>query len=159
MNVATEIRPSPIFGKGLFAAESIERGKIICFFAIGASVITEERFLKAVQDSEHMIVRTGTRYAGQFFTVGNESEPYTFLNHSFEPNLLCHCGIVVARRRIEIGEEMTLDYRTLVDDTDMGVYRDAASGREIRGYNARETFLRTAREFIGILEGLDDWTG
>ncbi|HWE04987.1 MAG TPA: SET domain-containing protein [Tepidisphaeraceae bacterium] len=159
MNVATEVRPSPIFGKGLFAAEAIERGRIVCFFAIGASVITEDRFLKAVTDSEHMIVRTGTRYAGKFFTIGNESEPYTFLNHSFAPNLLCHCGIVIARQEIAIGEEMTLDYRTLVDDTEIGTYRDAASGREIRGLSARQTLLRTAREFIEIVEGITDWQG
>ena len=159
MNVVTEIRPSSIFGKGLFAAESIERGKIVCFFAIGAWVITEERFLKAVTDSEHTIVRTGTRYAGKFFTIGNESEPYTFLNHSFTPNLLCHCGIVIARKMIEIGEEMTLDYRMLVDDTEMGIYRDAASGREIRGFSARQTLLQTAREMIEIVEGITDWQG
>ena len=54
---------------------------------------------------------------------------------------------------------LTLDYRTLVDDTDVGVYHDATSGREIRGFNARETLLRTARELIEIVEGIDGWAG
>ena len=159
MYVATEVRASTIFGRGLFATEPIGRGRIICFFAINAQVITEKRFLEAVVKDEHMIVRTGTRYAGEYFTVGNESEPYTFINHSFEPNLLCHCGMVIARQAISAGEEMTLDYRTLVDDTDIGTYRDAQTGREIRGFSARETLLRTARELIDIVGSIDDWQG
>lgn len=159
MYVRTEVRPSQIFGRGLFALEPIARGTIICFFPIGAQVITEERFLQAVRDDEHMIVRTGTRYAGRYYTVGNASEPYTFLNHSFAPNLLCHCGTILARRDLPAGEELTLDYRTLVDATDLGTYRDAASGQEIRGYTAKETLLRTARELIEIIEPVERWEG
>lgn len=159
MYVQAEVRPSPIFGKGLFALEPIARGRIICFFPIGAAVITEERFLQAVVANEPIIVRTGTRYAGKYFTIGNESEPYTFLNHAFEPNLLCHCGMVIARRKIAPGEELTLDYRTLVDDTDLGTYGDAATGTLIRGHSARQTLLSTARELIDILESEDDWQG
>ena len=159
MYVKTEIRKSTIYGQGLFALEPVSRGKIICFFPIGARVITEERFLQAVRENEHAIVRTGTRYAGKYYTIGNESEPYTFLNHSFTPNLLCHCGIIVARRDIAPQEELTLDYRTLVDDTDLGIYHDAASGREIRGFSAKETLLRTAREFIETVEGVQGWEG
>ena len=128
MFIPTEIRESEIFGKGLFARESVPAGRIICFFPIGASVITEAEYLSAIQTGHHPIIRTGTRYAGQYFTHGNEEEPYTFLNHSFAPNLLCHCGIVLARQAISAGEELTLDYRTLVDDTDIGIYSDAATG-------------------------------
>ncbi len=159
MYVATEIRPSTIFGKGLFALEPIPRGKILCFFSIGADVITEERFLEAVRNEEHMIVRTGTRCAGKYFTVGNETQPYTFINHSFTPNLLCHMGVIIARRKIEAQEELTLDYRTLIDDTDIGLYSDAVSGKEIRGFSARETLLRTARELVDILSEDENWQG
>jgi hypothetical protein len=159
MYVRTEVRKSTIFGQGLFALEAIKGGKIVCFFPIGAQVITEGRFLQAVREGEQPIVRTGTRYAGKYYTIGNETEPYTFLNHSFTPNLLCHCGVIVARGDIPAGEELTLDYRTLVDDTDLGTYHDSASGREIRGFSARETLLRTAREFIEIVEGAEGWEG
>ena len=159
MYVNCQVRPSPIFGKGLFAAEPISRGKIVCFFPIGAQVIDEARYLAAIRNEEQSIVRTGTRYAGKYYTIGNETEPYTFLNHSFEPNLLCHCGTVLARRDIAVGEEMTLDYRTLVDDSDIGTYRDATSGQEIRGHSARQTLLQTARELIDLIESLEDWEG
>lgn len=159
MYIHTEIRPSTIFGKGLFANERVAKGKIICFFPINAEVITEDRFLQAVARDEQPMVRTATRYVGRYYTHGNEQEPYTFINHSFTPNLLCHCGTVLARREIAAGEELTMDYRTLVDATDIGLYKDAISGREIRGFSAKETLLRTAREFIEIVENLEKWEG
>jgi SET domain len=159
MFIACEVRESQIFGKGLFVTEPVSKGKIICFFSTGASVITEPEFLHAVRTGDHAIIRTGTRHAGKFFTHGNAQEPYTFLNHSFTPNLLCHCGMVLTRRDIAVGEELTVDYRTLVDDTDEGIYSDAASGIEIRGFSARQTLLKTARELIEILEGTNGWMG
>ena len=159
MFIRTEVRDSNIFGKGLFAAESVAKGKIICFFAIGAELITEERYLAAIAAGEHPIIRTGTRLAGKYYTIGNESEPYTYLNHSFEPNLLCHCGIVIARRAIGAEEELTLDYRTLIDETDLGTYADQASGQTIRGFDAAKTFVQTAREFIEIIEACERWAG
>ena len=159
MYIRCEVRASTIYGQGLFALEPVRRGKIICFFPINAQVITEERYLQAIEANEHAIVRTGTRYAGRYFTVGNQSEPYTFLNHSFSPNLLCHCGTVIARRDIANGEELTLDYRTLVDSTDVGTYQDAVTDRTIKGFAAKETLLRTARELIDIIEGCEDWQG
>ncbi len=160
MFIRTEVRSSTIFGKGLFSGEKVPLAKIICFFPIRADVIDEERILQAIQKDEQPLVRTATRYAGRYYTHGNEAEPYTFINHSFSPNLLCHCGVVLAARDIGEGEELTLDYRTLIDDTDIGVYRDAVTGKEIRGLSARQTLLRTTRELLGILEKLgEDWEG
>ena len=160
MYVQCEVRQSGIFGKGLFATAPIRKATIVCFFPIGAEVITEAQFLEAVKENRQPTVRTATRYAGLYYTCGNEKEPYTYLNHSFEPNLLCHCGVIIARRDISAGEEMTLDYRTLIDDTDVGIYRDAVTGREIRGFSARQTMLRTAREMMELIESVDEcWDG
>jgi hypothetical protein len=157
--VRTEVRKSSIFGEGCFATEPVAKGTIVCCFTLGAKVITEEEYLDACRAEVLPLMRTGTRYAGKYFTVGNEHEPYTFINHSFEPNLLCHCGVVLARRDIPAGEEMTLDYRYLIDETDVGIYRDAKSGREIRGFPARETLLRTARQLVDLVESVEGWEG
>ncbi len=159
MFAKTEVRDSGIFGKGLYAAEPIRRGTIFCFFPTDAHVITEERYLEAIEKDERAIIRTGTRYAGRYFTHGNESEPYTFINHSFSPNMLCHCGIVISRSDIAVGEELTLDYRYLIDETDIGVYQDAISGRPIKGLSARQTFLETARQMMEIVESDEQWRG
>src|SRR5579859_6296361 len=146
MFVPVEVRDSNIFGKGLFPLEGVKRGTIVCSFTTDAKVITEREYMDAIEKNEYLIVRTGTRYVGKYFTHTEEPDTeLNFFNHSFEPNLLCHCGVVIALRDIAVGEEFTVDYRTLVDSTDIGVYNDAKSGQVIKGFSARETLLRTTR--------------
>ena len=159
MFVRTEIRDTGVYGKALYAAQRIGRGTIVCSFTLGSDVTTEDEYVRAVAELRQPVTRTGTRYAGKYFTYGNLDAPYNFVNHSFEPNLLCHCGIVLALRDINAGDEMTLDYRTLIDTTEVGLYHDAVTGKEIRGWPARETMLRTARELVTLLESMDDWAG
>ena len=60
---------------------------------------------------------------------------------------------------MQTGEELTVDYRTLIDDTEVGIYNDATTGRPIRGFSARETLLRTARQLIDLVESIPDWCG
>jgi hypothetical protein len=159
MFVKTEVRETAVYGRALYAAERVRKGTIVCSFTLGSEVTTEDQYVRAVAETRQPVTRTGTRYAGRYFTFGNVDAPYNFINHSFRPNLLCHCGVVVALRDVEAGEEMTLDYRTLVDATDIGVYNDAVTGNEIRGLGARETLLRTARELISLVESVEDWSG
>jgi hypothetical protein len=159
MFVQTEVRDTGVYGNALYAAGPIRRGTIVCSFTLGSDVTTEDEYVRAVAENRQPVTRTGTRYAGRYFTFGNVEAPYNYVNHSFKPNLLCHCGVVLALRDIEAGEEMTLDYRTLIDTTDVGLYNDAVTGKEIRGWSARETMLRTARELVALLEGVEDWDG
>jgi len=161
MFVPVEVRDSNIFGKGLFPLEGVKRGTIVCSFTTDAKVITEREYMDAIEKNEYLIVRTGTRYVGKYFTHTEEPDTeLNFFNHSFEPNLLCHCGVVIALRDIGVGEEFTVDYRTLVDSTDIGVYNDAKSGQVIKGFSARETLLRTTRQMMELMEGVGaDWEG
>ena len=159
MFVKTEIRESGVYGKALFAAEAIRKGTIVCSFTLGSGVITEDEYVEAVAENRQPVTRTGTRYAGRYFTFGNVDAPYNFINHSFKPSLLCHCGVVLALRDLSPGDELTIDYRTLIDTTDVGLYHDAVTGREIRGHGARETLLKTARELIALVEGIEEWNG
>ena len=159
MFVKTEVRETGRYGKALFAAEAVRRGTIVCSFTLGAEVTTEEEYVAAVAEGRQPVMRTGTRYAGRYFTFGNVDAPYNFINHSFTPTLLCHCGVVLALRDLKPGDELTLDYRTLIDTTDVGLYHDAVTGHEIRGWTARETMLRTARELVALLEEHESWEG
>jgi len=159
MFVKTEVRETNRYGKALFAAETVRRGTIVCSFTLGAEVTTEDEYVRAVAENRQPVTRTGTRYAGKYFTFGNVEAPYNYINHSFKPTLLCHCGVVVALRDLNAGDELTLDYRTLIDTTDVGIYNDAVSGREIRGFTAKETLLKTARDLIALVEDIEDWTG
>ena len=159
MFVKTEVRQTARYGKALFAAETIRRGTIVCSFTLGSDVTTEDDYVGGVAEGRQPLTRTGTRYAGRYFTFGNVDAPYNFINHSFAPTLLCHCGVVLALRDLRPGDELTIDYRTLIDTTDTGIYSDAVTGREIRGLSARETILKTARELIALVEGVEGWDG
>ena len=160
MFIRVEVRPSTIFGSGLFPLDPVPRGTVVCSFTTDSRIITEDEYVKAVADEKYLIVRTGTRYVGKYFTYTDDpNSDWNFFNHSFDPNLLVHCGIVVATRDIAPGEELTVDYRTLIDDTQVGVYNDATTGRPIRGFAARDTLLRTARHLIDLVESIPDWRG
>ena len=170
MFIQAQVRQSSIGGSGLFALQPIRRGTIICFFAEGGKIITEDQYVAGLSSGDHDITRTGTRWAGQYFVYGGEPSPTHFINHSFDPNLLAHCGTFIARRDLAEGDELTVDYRYLldtdvaiktgkVDTTDVGLYHDSATGQEIRGFGPRESLLRSTRELLGILESCEDWTG
>lgn len=161
MFIPVEVRPSTIFGKGLFPLDHVKRGTVVCSFTIDSTVITETEYLNAIRAEQYLIVRTGTRYVGKYFTYTRDPQSdLNFFNHSFMPNLLCHCGVVLAARDIKAGEEMTIDYRLLIDDTEVGVYNDAVTGQPIRGFSARQTLLRSCKQLIELLETLDEnWEG
>lgn len=160
MFIRVRVDQSKIFGKGLFPLDPVPRGKIVCSFTTDSRIITEQEYVEAIAKETRLIVRTGTRYVGKYFTYTDDPDAdLNFFNHSFDPNLLVHCGIVIARRDIPAGQELTVDYRTLIDDTDIGVYNDAITGQRIRGFSARDTLLQTAQELIRIVQGVETWTG
>ena len=161
MFIPVDVHPSTIFGKGLFPLQDVKRGTVICSFTIDSALITESEYLDAIQENRYLIVRTGTRYVGKYFTCTQEPDTdLNFFNHSFDPNLLVHCGIVIAMQDISTGTELTIDYRYLIDDTEIGVYNDAKTGQPIRGFPPRQTLLDTSRKLIALLETLDDnWQG
>lgn len=159
MRVAVEVRESEIGGKGCFAAEAVKRGTIVCFYAEGGRIIDESTYVKGLEAGDAAMTRTGTRWAGRWFVYGAPASTSNYINHSFEPNLLAHCGVFFARRGIAVGEEFTVDYRHFIDESDVGVYTDSATGREIRGFGPRESMLATTRELLGIIESDEGWTG
>jgi hypothetical protein len=96
--VRTEVRPSSIHGKGLFAAQRIRKGQDVWRFEPRVDRIG------AVADA-HFSWRT--EYG--FVTPGDDAK---FINHSSTPNLWTMAGLapVVATRDIEVGEELTESY-------------------------------------------------
>ena len=154
-----EVRSSAIAGQGVFTLEPLRPGRIVCLWPVGAKLITEAQFLAGIAAEDPAITRTAIRCLGGYFVYTDQVFSTDYFNHSFEPNCLVHCGVVLCRHELPAGAELTVDYRTLVDATDLGVYHDSATGREIRGFTARETALRTARELIALLESQPDWEG
>src|SRR5689334_4099536 len=104
MCVKTAVRETHKYGSALFAAERVWRGPIVCSFTLESDVTTEDDYVRANAESRQPVTRTGTRYAGKYFTLGNVDAPYNFVNHSFTPSLLWHCGVVLALRDLEPGD-------------------------------------------------------
>lgn len=120
--VKTEVKPSPIAGLGMFAAEPIPAGTVICRW--------DARFAFRCSAEEHAalpdIVKEYLDKYGWRDTSGDwhsAIDNSKFWNHSFTPNT--HgapegdCPFVSrALHDIAAGEELTEDYRTFDPDFD-----------------------------------------
>ena len=112
----TEVRPSPIHGKGLFARDAIAAGEIVA--VKGGHVMTGSRWAELepalgpaeIQIADDLViapVRADHRDGAMLYT-----------NHSCDPNLAIQGQIVlVAMRDIAPVEELTIDWAT-TDDGD-----------------------------------------
>lgn len=98
-NASTEVRPSTIHGFGRFACEHILSGEVV--------LIIMGRVLPAAGNVSRMPIK------GTGFVIDCEQ---TFVNHHADANLILDGQVVFrASRDIGVGEELTIDYRTLTN--------------------------------------------
>jgi len=112
----TEVRESPIHGRGLFAKEAIRAGEIVA--VKGGHVLTGEEW----RALEPRLGSAEIQIAEDLFIAPVEPEEregnMLFTNHSCEPNIAPQGQIVfVAMRDVAAGEELTHDWAT-TDDGD-----------------------------------------
>lgn len=112
----TEVRSSPIHGRGLFAVEPIARDEIV---VIKGGYVLDADALRGVSAE---LGPAEIQIADGFFIGprrGDERDGgMIFSNHSCEPNIGVAGQIVfVALRDIAAGEELTHDWATTDDDT------------------------------------------
>ena len=110
------VKESPIQGRGLFAAEAIQTGEIVCIK--GGSVFNRQ----TLQEVSKSLGPAEIQIAEDFFigplTEQEREGSMIFSNHSCEPNIGVQGQIVfVALRDIQLGEELTHDWATTDDDT------------------------------------------
>ncbi len=115
--VNTKIQSSNIAGMGLFANEFIRKGTYVWRFKEGFDIRVNESYLGTLQEP-----------AKSFFITYAYQNPVTmkyvlcvdnarFFNHSDTPNVYCvedrenQEPANVASRDIQVGEELTIDYR------------------------------------------------
>jgi SET domain-containing protein len=109
LSAKTQIGPSPIEGRGLFARRPIRKGEIV---AIKGGHVYDARTLARVKGR---IAVSYLQIADGFFigalTAAEVRRNKMFINHSCAPNLGIRGQIVfVARRDIAAGEELTYDW-------------------------------------------------
>jgi hypothetical protein len=103
-----DARPVGEKGWGSFATEPIAAGTTVAAF--GGWIVTRETLSTFSDDRQGRSIQVDE----DLYLVSDETpEPGDMLNHSCEPS----CGLVgatllVARRDIEVGEELTFDYAT-----------------------------------------------
>ncbi len=112
----TAIRASATQGRGVYATTSIAAGELVAvkggYLVDGARL---RRMKPVIGDAELQV-------ASDLFLIPSRREEHDavmmFLNHSCAPNAGVRGNILfVARREIEAGEEVTIDY-AMIDDGD-----------------------------------------
>lgn len=147
------VAPSTIpgAGQGVFLAEAVARGRILVAPDAIPNVYRWDEVL-AMPDRDAALAAS-VRWFEDRFTVSPEWPDECFLNHSFEPNGLWHLGFVFAARDLDVGEEVTVDYRHLLGEGQEESFRDARSGRVIIGWSWSESLGRSTRELASLLPG------
>ncbi|MEA5469377.1 SET domain-containing protein [Spirulina sp. 06S082] len=154
-----EVRPSSIAkaGQGLFTLDFLPKGKIVIIYNSnpGDLIIDEKSYLEKHPDptSEEwdiFVKLIGSYYIGNYDHKNLED----YINHSDFPNLLYHCGIFIAVQDIEIGEELTVDYRYFLKENAHEIFK--INGKPIIGLSNKESLLRSSQKLIEILESVDD---
>jgi hypothetical protein len=156
----TEIKSSKLGGLGCFVTCAVDKGAIAGILVYRGRLIKESEYLEALSRGESAALRTGTRWVGSYLTIDDPHDPFViaspneaFINHSFDPTLLFHCGICFAKRDLAAGEELTVDYAYVLSPVDPTVFSDTVTGEPVRGLPWRTALLRSAVELIAVYGG------
>ena len=139
----TEVRPSPIQGKGLFATAAIAKGEIVA--VKGGYVLDQRTWSRLEQELGPADIQIAEDL---FIAPASRSERdgcMLYTNHSCDPNIAIQGQIVfVAMRDVAPGEELTHDWAT-TDDADYEMTCNCGSPRcrgTVTGQDWRRAELR-----------------
>ena len=155
MFVDVEVKDSDNAGKGCFTKQRIPKGAVVDIFPIEARIIKEEDYLKQ-QKNNHLVEQSGVRWVGNYFMIGYEICEDDFINHSDNPNLLYHCGICFAKRDIDSGEELTVNYQYFLSKKDNNLFTDCKTGRRIQTLSGKEALEQSTKELVQLLKELNE---
>lgn len=147
---AYEIRTAThAHGRGLFLKERVARGRVLLApDAIHRVYSQKERAALIPGSAED---EASVRWFETWHTVSTDWPDECYVNHSFNPSGLWHLGFVFALRDLEQGEEITVDYRFLIDDNEKLPFLDAETGHEIVGYTWQENLRKSTEQLLAIL--------
>ncbi|HTU39784.1 MAG TPA: SET domain-containing protein-lysine N-methyltransferase [Acidimicrobiales bacterium] len=109
LDPSVTVGDSPIAGRGLFATEPIETGRVVV--RLGGRLVSSEE-LAALLEASDDYVDTVAVFDDMHLVLPPQTAVH-YGNHSCDPNLW-HAGpyAIAARRPIAGGEELTVDYGT-----------------------------------------------
>lgn len=111
---------SKIEGMGIFANQIINKGELVAVW--GGSIYTADELKEICEQFPHFSTHPFGVYEGFYMGPNNPSDPLDdaeLFNHSCDPNVGVKGQIVVvARKKIEPGEELCFDYETVEISSD-----------------------------------------
>lgn len=150
-----EIRESAIEGRGVFLKSNVKKGELLVIYTYGISELIHKEYHDQVcldlENSPHRdVVDSSVRYVDNWFIFDSYSKHNLcfgsregdFVNHSFEPAMIYHCGLCFAARDLKAGDELTVDYRYFMSEdlrvsatgTRAGRYAASAGARPLCGH-------------------------
>lgn len=138
----------PHAGKGLFAAEAIQRGAVVI-----APDKIDRMIPRSTLDTlpkDGIENQSSVRWFEEWHTISADWPDECYINHSDTPNLLWHLGFNFALRDIAKGEELSVDYRLLLGSGEASGFCDSVTGREVVGLSWAEN-LRTSTAALAQL--------
>ena len=114
-SLKTEVRPSPIHGRGLFAREAIAQGEVVA--VKGGHIISRAQLREITPLLGPVEIQVGDDLFIAPLTPEEREGSMLYTNHSCNPNLGLRGEITfVALRDIAAGEELTHDWAMTDDD-------------------------------------------
>lgn len=148
---AYEIRSaSHADGKGVFLKTAVHKAQVL---------VAPDAVDKVYNAQQRAALTPGSpeddacvRWFESYHTVSTDWPDDCYVNHSFNPSGLWHLGFIFALRDMQAGEEVTVDYRFLVNDNELMPFHDAETGREIIGYTWEENLRLSTEMLLDILK-------
>ena len=105
--------PSSIKGKGMFAKKRIKKGVLIIRWG---GTFLSSKDVEGINNNKYIIIQVEKNKYSVEPREKPEDDTY-FINHSCNPNVWMKNGITfIAKRDIEKGEELTVDYSMFVSE-------------------------------------------
>ncbi len=148
---ATEAKESPIAGTGVFAREPITRGEIVGNLGHLGRIVTEAEYQAAQEAGDTLLIKSAIRWVGEYFVYNETISDEEYINHSIDPNMLYHCGVLFARKDIAPGEELTCDYKYFLAVDDYCQFPHVGGRGTVSGLPGKAALLESARELVELL--------
>ena len=137
-------------GKGVFLKQPVKQGKVL---------LAPDAINKLYNEAERAALVPGSpeddacvRWFETFHTVSTDWPDDCYVNHSFNPSGLWHLGFIFATRDMVPGDEITVDYRFVINDNEKMPFLDAETGKEIIGYTWEENLRLSTEQLLALLE-------
>lgn len=147
----------------LFASKDISKGTVVFVYTYPTSeaeVIKESNLIQLLNEGNEIAKLTGCRFLLDEFvmdkTLPDKLPKSYYINHSFNPNLLYHCGMGFALRDISKDEMLTMNYEYLLAQTALEEFEDWETGKTVKGLSGIESLTRSTEELLKLLWSLDD---